>query len=195
MRPATRRNRASTACGAAGVMLAGLLAAGCAHGPAGPQRASVESCTRFGIDAIEHHITVTSVPAACRGLTGAQVNFAVGTALHAMAGTVHGKARIRARALKLSPLLARLVTAVPAQRSQPALAAPAAARPAGPGPSLGLVALFAWLITVGLGSWMMARGSPTAGHAAPGPARPGPAVDDLRALHACRGGCWPGSST
>ena len=158
MRPATRRNRASTACGAAGVMLAGLLAAGCAHGPAGPQRASVESCTRFGINAIERHVTVTSVPAACRGLTGAQVNFAVGTALHAMAGTVHGKARIRARALKLSPLLARLVTAVPAQRSQPALAAPPAA-PAGRagGPSLGLVALFAWLITVGLGSWMMAR--------------------------------------
>jgi hypothetical protein len=134
-------------------MLAGLLA-GCMHGPAGPQRASVESCTRFGISAIEHHVTVTSVPATCRGLTAAQINFAVGTALHAVAGTVHGKAHIRARALKLSPLLAHLVTVVPAQRVPGELAAPPGA-PAG-GLSLRLAALFAWLITVGLGSWMMA---------------------------------------
>ena len=74
--------------------------------------------TRFGISAIEHHVTITSVPAACRGPTGAQINFAVGTALHAVAGTVHGKARIRARALKLSPLLAQLVTAVPASAAR-----------------------------------------------------------------------------
>jgi hypothetical protein len=157
MRRATRRNRARSACAVAGVLLAGLLA-GCMHGPAGPQRASVESCTRFGISAIEHHVTITSVPAACRGLTGAQINFAVGTALHAVAGTVHGKARIRARALKLSPLLAQLVTAVPAQRGPGALAAAPAAGPAGTagGLSLRLAALFAWLITVGLGSWMLA---------------------------------------
>jgi manganese efflux pump family protein len=135
-------------------LLAGLLAAGCTRGPAGPPRASVESCTRFGINAIEHHITVRSVPAACRGLTRAQVNFAVGHAIDAMAATVHGKARLRARARDLSPLLAHLVTTVPAQRSQPV---PAAAPRRASGPALGLLALISWLITVGLGTWMVVR--------------------------------------
>jgi len=136
-------------------MLAGLLAAGCAHGPAGPPRASVESCAEFGITAIKHRVTVTSLPAACRGLTRAQVNLAVGQALYAMTSNVHGKAERRARALELSPRLARLVSAVPAQRSRPTAPVPAAGRTSGP--ALGLAALIAWLITVGLGSWMLAR--------------------------------------
>jgi hypothetical protein len=136
-------------------MLAGLLATGCAHGPAAPPRASVESCAEFGITAIKHRVTVTSLPAACRGLTKAQVNLAVGQALYAMTSNVHGKAQRRARALELSPLLGRLVSAVPAQRSRPTAPAPAVGRASGP--ALGLAALISWLITVGLGSWMMAR--------------------------------------
>jgi hypothetical protein len=140
---------------AAGAMLAGLLAAGCAQGPAGPPRPSVESCAEFGITAIKHRVTVTSLPAACRGLTRAQVNLAVGQALYAMTSNVHGKAERRARVRELSPLLGRLVTTVPAQRSLPSAPAPAAGHARGP--SLGLAALISWLITVGLGSWMMAR--------------------------------------
>jgi manganese efflux pump family protein len=140
---------------AAGAILAGLLAAGCAQGPAGPPRPSVESCAEFGITAIKHRVTVTSLPAACRGLTRAQVNLAVGQALYAMTSNVHGKAERRARARELSPLLGRLVTTVPAQRSLPSAPAPAAGHASGP--SLGLAALISWLITVGLGSWMMAR--------------------------------------
>jgi hypothetical protein len=140
---------------AAGVMLAGLLATGCAHGSAGPPRASVESCAEFGITAIKHRVTVTSLPAACRGLTRAQVNLAVGQALYAMTGNVHGKAERRARTLELSPLLGGLVSTVPAQRSPPMAPAPTAGRAGGP--ALGLAALISWLITVGLGSWMMAR--------------------------------------
>ena len=136
-------------------MLAGLLAAGCARGPAGPPPPSVESCAEFGISAIKHHVTVTSLPAACRGLTRAQVNLAVGQALYAMTSNVHGKAERRARVRELSPLLGRLVTTVPAQRS--ALPPPAAASGRASGPALGFAALIAWLITVGLGSWMMAR--------------------------------------
>jgi len=139
----------------AGVMLAGLVAAGCTHQSASPRRASVESCIQFGISAIEHHVTVISVPAACQGLTRAQVNFAVGSALHAMADSAHGKARQRKRAGKLSPFLAHLVTTVPEQRSRPPASAPAARQASRT--TLGLVALFTWLITVGLGSWMMAR--------------------------------------
>jgi hypothetical protein len=140
---------------AAGAVLAGLLAAGCSQGSAGPQRPSVESCAEFGIRAIKHRVTVTSRPAACRGLTQAQVNLAVGQALYAMTGNVHGKARRRARARELSPLLGHLVSTVPAQYSPPPAPAPVARRASGP--ALALAALVSWLITVGLGSWMMAR--------------------------------------
>ena len=136
-------------------MLAGLLAAGCAQRPAGPPRPSVESCAEFGISAIQHHVTVTSLPAACRGLTKAQVNLAVGQALYAMTSNVHGKAQRRARARELSPLLGQLVTTVPAQRGPPPAPAPKGGQASGP--SLGYAALISWLITVGLGSWMMAR--------------------------------------
>jgi len=136
-------------------MFAGLLAAGCARGPAGPPPPSVESCAEFGISAIQHHVTVTSLPAACRGLTRAQVNLAVGQALYAMTSNVHGKAERRARARGLSPLLGRLVTSVPAQRSP--LPPPAAGGGQASSPVLGFAALISWLITVGLGSWMMAR--------------------------------------
>jgi hypothetical protein len=136
-------------------MLAGLLAAGCAQRPAGPPRPSVESCAEFGVTAIQHHVTVTSLPAACRGLTRAQVNLAVGQALYAMTSNVHGKAQRRARARELSPLLGRLVSTVPAQRGPPLAPAPKGGQASGP--ALGYAALISWLITVGLGSWMMAR--------------------------------------
>ncbi|HYB85565.1 MAG TPA: hypothetical protein VEC76_01835 [Streptosporangiaceae bacterium] len=151
---AARRGRARRARAAAAVMLAGLLATGCAHRPAGPPPPSVESCTTFGISALKRHVTVTSLPAACQGLTRAQVNFAVGRAIYAISGTVHGKARRRALALKLSPLLAQLVSQVPPQRGPAVGAAPA--RKAG-GPSFRLLALISWLVTAGLGAWMLAQ--------------------------------------
>jgi len=152
-RPGGPRRRGIWAPAAAGAILAGLLAAGCGHGPAAPPRPSVQSCTSFGINAIAHHVTVRSLPPACRGLTRAQVNYAVGRAVYAMTATVHGKARRRALTLKLSPLLAHLVSTVPAQRGQP-VPTPAAGRASGP--SLGLAALISWVITVGLGAWMLA---------------------------------------
>jgi len=93
-----RRNYGVRACAVAGVILAGLAAAGCAQ-PARPRQASVAACTEFGVSAIERHVTVTSVPAACAGLTRAQVNFAVSSALHAMAVGAHGKVRQRERAV------------------------------------------------------------------------------------------------
>jgi hypothetical protein len=170
-RLSARRNGAIGARAAAGVLLAGLLAAGCGHGPAAPPRPSVQSCTAFGINAIEHRVTVTSLPAACRGLTRAEVNYSVGRALYAVAGAVHGKAQRRNLALKLSPLLAHLVSTVPAQAVQPPAPAPAAARASGP--SLGLAALISWLITVGLGAWMMIRWIARGGY---GRARRGDAV-------------------
>ena len=162
MRPTARRSCAIRASVATGVVLAGLAAAGCTHQSTqstGPQRASVESCIQFGISAIKHHITVTTVPAACQGLTRAQVNFAVGSALHVMTIGRGGKVGERKRVAKFSPFLAHLAATVPEQPSQPPVSA-LAAPPAAPPPSrtaLGLVALVTWLITVGLGSAMMAR--------------------------------------
>jgi hypothetical protein len=141
-------------CVAAGVMLAGLLAAGCTHEAASARRATVQSCTRFGITALKHHVTVTSLPAACRGLTKAQVNSAADSALDAVISTVHGKVRMRARVLELSPLLVHLVNKVPAQLSPPPVPESSARRASGP--SLGLVALVTWLLTVVLGFVMMA---------------------------------------
>ncbi len=157
VRPTARRRCGIWASAVAAVMLAGL-AAGCSHQSAGPQRASVESCIQFGISAIKHHVTVTSVPAACQGLTRAQVNFAVGSALHVMAIGPGGKVGQRKRVAKFSPFLAHLAASVPEQRSQPPVSAPAA-QPAQPASrtTLGLVALVTWLITAGLGSAMTVR--------------------------------------
>ena len=154
-----RRSGAIRASAAAGVMLAGLAAAGCSHQPAGPQRASVGSCIQFGISAIKNHVTVTSVPAACQGLTRAQINFAVGSALHVLANGPGGKVGERKRVAQFSPYLAHLAAAVPEQSSPPPVAAPVSGRAAQPAgrTALGLVALISWLITVALGAAMLAR--------------------------------------
>jgi hypothetical protein len=151
---AGRRNHAAAAVVLAAVTLAALAAAGCSHQPA-TARASVESCTQAGIDAIRHHVTVTSVPPACQGLTRAQVNFAVASALHSAASGAHGKARQRARIARLSHFLEHLVTAVPEQPSEPQVSG-SAARPASR-TTLSLIALCTWVITLSLGLRMLAR--------------------------------------
>jgi hypothetical protein len=162
VRLTVRRSRAR-ASAAAAIVLAGL-AAGCTHQSAhsaqraGPQRASVESCIQFGITAIKHHVTVTSVPAACQGLTRAQVNFAVGSALHIMAVGGGGKVGERKRVAQFSPFLAHLAATVPEEHATPTVPVSApTAQPAASQTALGLVALVTWLITVGLGSVMLAR--------------------------------------
>lgn len=154
VRLAARRACATKLCAVAGVVLAGLAAAGCAHQPTAQQQASVESCVRSSISALEHHVTVTSLPAACRGLTQARLNAAADAAAEVMTGTMRGKRLMRARMRELSPLLPHLVPALLAQRRQP-LSTPVAGQASGPSP--GLAALVAWLITVGLGFTMMAR--------------------------------------
>jgi hypothetical protein len=138
---------------AAGAVLAGM-AVGCS-GPPAVSRGSVTSCAQFGAEAISRHVTVTTVPPACRGLSQVEVNVAVGRALREAADGVRGKVRQRQLIARDSPYLAGLIHAVPAPASAPAAAAP----PSGP-PSraaLSLAALAAWLITVGLGVSMMAR--------------------------------------
>ena len=138
----------------AGLALAVFGAAGCSR-QAGTSRASVESCVRFGVAAIRHHVTVTSLPPACRGLTGAQVDFAAGTALRSAAIGTRGKARQRSRIVGASRFLEHMFVTVPAQHAEPQAAGPAA-RWVSRG-TFGLIALCTWLITAALGLWMMAR--------------------------------------
>ena len=173
-----RQGHVTTALVVAGVALTGLAVAGCSHQPA-TSRASVQSCTQFGVDAVRHRVTVTVLPPECQGLTRAEINFAVASALHSAAAGAGGKARQRARIAEASRFLQHLVTAVPAQRHEPQAPAPAAREPGRT--ALGLVALGTWLITVGLGlrmGWRMIarwitrgrRGRAPAGHSRHPPA-------------------------
>jgi hypothetical protein len=148
-----RSKPAAAAFLAAGLVLA-ALAVGCSR-QSDTSRASVESCVQFGIDAIKRHVTVTSLPPACQGLTAAQIDFAVGSALHSAAIGARGKVRQRERIAKASHYLEHLVVSVPAQRGEPQVLVPAAHQISRA--TLGLIALFTWLITVALGLWMMIR--------------------------------------
>jgi hypothetical protein len=147
------REHTAAALLAAGLALASL-AAGCSRQPA-TAAASVGSCTQFGIAAIRHHVTVLVLPPPCRGLTRAQVNFAVGTALRSAAGGAGGKLAQRRRVAADSHYLGQLVTTVPRQGSRPQV--PAAATSQASPAALGLIALCTWLVTLALGLRMMAR--------------------------------------
>ena len=115
VRLAGGRNRAGTAAAVAGIMLAGLLTAGCTHETAS-QRKALASCTRFAISVIEHHITVRSLPAACHGLTRAQVNAAADIALAETAGKVRSVKRDRIA--RTRPLLGYPRASFPASRTR-----------------------------------------------------------------------------
>jgi hypothetical protein len=138
------------------VFLAGIACAGCsAQQSAPPPHGSVQSCIQFGVRAIEHNVTVRKLPAECRGLSRAQVNYAVGSAVRSVAGRVRGKARQRARAARFAPLLSDLVKQVPPSR-------PAAPTPPPPASqfshrTLEVLSLCFWILTVGIGTWMMSR--------------------------------------
>ena len=163
--PATRWRDYAAKTAATAMVLAGTLA-GCSSQPAVTPD-SVTSCYQFAARAIQHHVTVTAVPAACQGLSQVDVNVAVSRALQAAAAGVRGKVRQRQIIAGDIPYVASLIRAIPAS-SQPAAAAtssrppgqPAVAAPPSRPPSraaLSLAALIAWLVTVGLGVSMMAR--------------------------------------
>jgi hypothetical protein len=129
-----------------------VLVTGCSAPGAG-SRSSVTSCAQYGMNAIRHHVTVTTIPAACRGLSQVDVNVAVTRALHAAAAGVHGKAGEHRLIARDSRYLAGLVRAAPAA-SQPPAPVPSAP------PSrvaFGWATLAAWLVTAGLGVSIMAR--------------------------------------
>jgi hypothetical protein len=130
-----------------------VLAAGCSSPPAVTQ-GSVNSCFRFAVGAIQRHVTVTTMPAACQGLNQLDVNVAVGRALQAAAAGARGKVAQRQLIARDSPYVAGLIHAVPAP-SENAVAAPQSSPLSQD--ALRVAALVAWLVTVGLGVSMMAR--------------------------------------
>ena len=134
-----------------GVVLAG--AAGCSSSPA-VTRNSVTSCYQVAATAIQRHVTLTAMPAACQGLSQVEVNQAVSRALRAAAAGVRGKVRQRELIARDSRYVADLTRAVPAS-SPPAVTTQPSRLPSHA--AFSLAALIAWLVTVGLGVSMMAR--------------------------------------
>jgi manganese efflux pump family protein len=141
----------------AGGVLAALCAAGCGTRGAGPDRGTVAACTAFGVRAIQQRSTVTRMPAACEGLSKAEVNEAVGRAVYLVAGGRH-KAAWRRQAYLVGARLGYLTSPAQAASSvRPAVAGP------GPAPSrrsyagLSLAALACWLLTAGSGSYILGR--------------------------------------
>ncbi|HTZ91404.1 MAG TPA: hypothetical protein VMB74_03320 [Streptosporangiaceae bacterium] len=127
------------------------LIAGC--GAAGPpvRHATTQSCFAFGVQALKRHETVTSVPAACAGLSREQVNAAVGRAIREVVGPL-AKAPFRRRARAESRYLADLVRSVPPARAT----AHRAAHLAAGGLPARLAALACWILTAAAGLYLLA---------------------------------------
>lgn len=145
--PASRRALAV----AVVAVTAALPATGCSAQPA-TSRGTVAACYAFAVQALNQHVTVTSVPAACSGLTHEQINLAVDRAIRAVVGP-HRKAVARRLAHEQAAYLAYLVTVVPPRAPAPQPAAPAAPSSRWP---LELAALAAWAVTVAAGTWLLA---------------------------------------
>ncbi len=146
--PATRRTIAVAVL----AMTAALPAAGCTAGRPATSQATVATCYAFAVEALNQHATVTSVPAACTGLTHEQINQAVDRAIRAVVGP-HRKAVARRLAHKEAAYLAYLVTVVPPRAPAPQPASPATPSHRLP---LDLAALAAWAVTVAAGTWLLA---------------------------------------
>lgn len=141
----------------AGGMLTAMFAAGCGASSGGTLHGTVRSCAAYGVHAVEHHITVTSKPAPCQGLSKAEVNQAVAMAVVRVARDAP-KAIRRQREAEAAPYLAHLVSPLP-----PAAAAPtgtqSAAASTGRDLPMAIAALIAWIVAASsgayvLGSWL-----------------------------------------
>ncbi|MCW2910213.1 MAG: hypothetical protein JWL68_5002, partial [Actinomycetia bacterium] len=103
------------------LLATGVLATACGAGGAPAPLRSVPACTAAAAQAIEHRITLTTIPAACRGLSRAELNFALGRAIYAVAGAGQHKPAWRRRAAVAG---ARLAPLIESQRRHPAAARP-----------------------------------------------------------------------
>ena len=149
----------------AGALLGAILVTGCAAQGASPPRGSAQRCAAYAYQAIERHVRVTSVPAACQGLSRAQVNEAASTAIRRASGD-GPKSAWRRQAGQAAPWVSSLLTGpVSAGRPAPAAAAPGGSRPGGVSElAVRIAALLAWLATAAAGGhlllrWLRAGGS------------------------------------
>jgi hypothetical protein len=166
----------------AGGILGAFVAAGCGARPGGAGPVSVPGCAAYGVYAIEHRITVTSVPPPCRGLSRAEINQAAALAILRVAGG-GPKPVWRRRAARVAPFLSDLITGpVPAagalQVSSPGPGSGAPTSAGGRNLALDTAALVAWLITAGSGSYVLGSWLRRGGALRPGPGATGspPAV-------------------
>lgn len=151
---------------AAGCALAAVIVIGCAH-QAGPVQATVQGCAGAAATAIRQHVTVRSMPAACRGLSPVDLDQSVVDAVHVVAADVP-KARMRHRASLASSRLGYLIAAAeraaraaarPGSRSagRPTAGALGAGHSGGLGVGAAVAALITWLLTAATGGYLLAR--------------------------------------
>lgn len=100
------------------------------------------------------------MPAACQGLSKAQINAAAASAINMVVGGRSKKLAWRRRAAEVAPRLAYLITGPqPVSSSPPQTYQPAAQTPVRDGTgsnAVRLAALGAWLITAGSGAYLLA---------------------------------------
>lgn len=151
----------------AGGLFVALLAAGCGTQSVGQRQITVQGCTDYGVYAIDHRITVTRMPAACRGLSKTQLNEAAASAINVAVGGRSKKPAWRKLTAEVAPRLAYLITGPQPGPSSPQTSQAASGTPVrentGGDLALSLAALGAWLITAGsgaylLGSWIISSG-------------------------------------
>ena len=166
-----------------GVPLSAALAAGLAGPAAGPApttgnaprfaaatltavdaRGSLQACVAYAYAAIERQQLITATPAACRGLSRAQVNQAASTAIR-MSLTSGTKSERRKQAGAAARWTRALITGPVPVPASAAGVRPSVGGIADGAPGLGGVselaakvgALLAWLAAAASGGWMLAR--------------------------------------
>jgi hypothetical protein len=139
-------------------VLVALLTAGCGA----PTGNTVQGCADYGVQAIEHRVTVTRTPPPCHGLSAAQINQAAGLAIIRVAGGAP-KAVWRKRAGRAARYLGGLVTTLPAPPSSLPAGSAELGAAAGSGPlggrdaGMDIAALIAWLVTASSGLYVLAN--------------------------------------
>jgi hypothetical protein len=147
---------------AAVVLAGGVLASTFGVGGAPAPHGSVPACTAAVAATVGHHIPLNTVTAACRGLSHAEVNLAVGRAIFEVAGAGQHKTDWRRRAAVAGARLAQVIESLERHAVRARPPAPRA-RPAPPPRGAlagrwgtGLATLVAWLLTVAAGTFMLA---------------------------------------
>jgi hypothetical protein len=136
---------------------------------AAAQSGTVQTCAAYAYQAIQRHEAVTGMPAACAGLSRAQVNQAASTAIRQAAGG-GPKSAWRKQAGLAAPWVSALLTGQVPAAAGPAPAGRAGSRPGGLGLggvselAIQISALLAWLAAAASGGyvllrWLLAGGS------------------------------------